>query len=141
MKIRRASPADASGLSSLMKELMGVPSSLDALKKTLQSITADSSYHLLVAEQDGCLLGTAMGVLCYDIYRECLPFVVIENVIVSEKSRGLGVGTQLFSALEEWAEKNQASYCMLVSGNERTGAHRFYAALGYQQMFGFRKYL
>ena len=141
MKIRKASPTDAAGLSLLMEELMGTPSDLSALAESLEHISANPAYLLLVAEHCGQLLGTAMGVLCYDIYKNCLPFVVIENVMVSKNSRGLGIGTQLFSNLEQWARKSNASYCMLVSGNERTGAHRFYAAHGYQQMFGFRKYL
>ena len=141
MKIRKASLEDASGLSSLMEELMGLPSNIAALQHTLKQMISNPAYLLLVAEQDGQLIGTVMGILCYDIYKDCRPFVTIENVIVSQKSRGLGVGKQLFFALEEWAGQQNAAYLMLVSGNERTGAHQFYQTLGYEEQKGFRKYL
>lgn len=141
MKIRKASPTDTAGLSSLMEELMGVPSDLSALAESLEHISSNPAYLLLVAEQDGQLIGTVMGILCYDIYKDCRPFVTIENVIVSQKSRGLGVGKQLFFALEEWAGQQNAAYLMLVSGNERTGAHQFYQTLGYEEKKGFRKHL
>jgi Predicted acetyltransferase len=48
-----------------------------------------------------------------------------------ESTRRQGVGAKLLHAVEEWAKSTGAAGVRLVSGYSRTGAHRFYEALGY----------
>ena len=65
----------------------------------------------------------------------------VENVVTDEKYRGKGIGRGMFEAIETWGREKECHYCILVSGLQRTGAHKFYDAIGYSEVKGFKKYL
>lgn len=95
---------------------------------------------VLAAREDGRMIGTAMGILCPSLLFGGKPFLVIEDVIVTEKCRGRGVGRALLDALDELALENGCSYAILVSSGFRAGAHAFYQKLGFtDDVRGFRK--
>ena len=59
-----------------------------------------------------------------------------------EAYQGKGVGRRMFQEVERWAKEEwDCHYEILVSGNQRTGAHQFYRALGFDEVKGFKKYL
>lgn len=143
VKIREAVRQDLKGLSNLFKQLMGNESNLEQMKLTFDKMQNDESYILLIAEYEGKVVGTVMGILCYDLVERCRPFMVVENVIIDETSRGLGIGKLLMNALEEKARMNDVTYMMLISAAKRLEAHKFYEAIGYEKdtVVGFKKYL
>ena len=47
----------------------------------------------------------------------------------------------MFEFIENWGREKECHYCILVSGMNRTGAHKFYDAIGYSEVKGFKKYL
>ena len=47
----------------------------------------------------------------------------------------------MFAFIEDWGREKECHYCILVSGLNRTGAHKFYDAIGYSEVKGFKKYL
>ena len=53
-------------------------------------------------------------------------------MVVSENSRGDGVGRKLVEKLESWFRKNNCLRFEVTSGDHRIGAHRFYEGFGYQ---------
>ena len=61
--------------------------------------------------------------------------VWVEEVMVDAAARGQGVGRQLMTAAESWAEDSGAAYVSLAS--RRSGA--FYDALGYEDSATFYK--
>ena len=68
------------------------------MKAIFKKIASDDSYYLLVARDDeNRATGTAMGVLCNDLSGLCDPFMLVENVIVSEERRGSGGGKMLMA--------------------------------------------
>ncbi len=141
--IDRIAEDDSDVLASLLEELSGYPTNPPLMRNELRSIMADPAYILLGARNESILAGTAMGIVCRDLIGECRPFLVVENVIISEQHRGKGVGKALIRALEREAEERGCLYISIVSGRERTGAHRFYESLGYppDAARGFRKFL
>jgi ribosomal protein S18 acetylase RimI-like enzyme len=76
-------------------------------------------------------VGSLTGIVCHDLIGRCIPFMVIENVIVSKKSRRQGVGKRLMQEIEKIARASECRYIMLVSAVTREQAPVFYHSLGY----------
>ena len=125
----------------LYKELippqMQFNASLERCLNTYNTMQEEDCNFLAVAKEDGEIVGSALGVCC-----QCLvnPFLVVEDVIVRGDQRGKGVGRMLMDALDEFAKEKGCTYAFLVSSDYRTGAHKFYESVGYQDgVVGFRK--
>ena len=138
--VRRAVPQDSERLAELYSELITRPTDVDALRRRLES---DVPAILLVAETSGHdLVGTGYGVICPDTVGGCHPFMVVDNVVVHHAYRRRGIAHLLMTELETLAREAGCSLILLVSGAERTAAHRLYERLGYSvPVRGFRKYL
>lgn len=130
-------------LSDLYVELVERRSDPDKLKQVFKQIEGDSRYIVLGAFVDGELLGSVMGIECYDLIGDCRPFMVIENVVVSARARRQGLGRKLMTAMEEKARERNCLYMILVSGERRKEAHIFYDSLGFrdEKVEGYRKHL
>lgn len=141
---RKANVGDVPALDILMSELMSDlfgKNNRARMEQVVAEMQQDARYYLAVACEGEQVVGTAMGVLCHDLCGECRPFMVIENVIVSQVYRGKGVGRGLLQELERWGRAQGCTYIDLVSSAFRTQAHRFYEAMGYSSEGGFRKSL
>jgi GNAT superfamily N-acetyltransferase len=141
---RKANVGDVPALDILMSELMSDlfgKNNRARMEQVVAEMQQDARYYLAVACEGEQVVGTAMGVLCHDLCGECRPFMVIENVIVSQACRGKGVGRGLLQELERWGCAQGCTYIDLVSSAFRTQAHRFYEAMGYSREGGFRKNL
>lgn len=131
------------GIPELIKlyyELVPVKNAVDILQKKYQEILRNNDYIILVAKDNGTVVGTAMGICCKTLVFEDENFLVIEDVIVSEKFRGRGIGRKLFEALDCFALEKNCAYSILVSSDFRLGAHAFYEKIGFTDgVKGFRK--
>ena len=142
MKAEPARLSDAPHLRRLMEQLEGAPCQEPAFSQTLRQILGRPEYTLaVVRDETGEAIATAMGILCLDLVGEARPFMLIENVVVDERHRGGGAGRRVMAYLEDVARQHHCCYTMLVSGSQRTGAHRFYERLGYppDRARGFKK--
>jgi GNAT superfamily N-acetyltransferase len=136
--------ADLKQLAGLSRELCGREANMTCLKDSLAKILGNPDYILIGAKDDQQrLIGSVMGIVCSDIVGDCRPFVVLENLIVSEKARGLGIGKMLVNYIEERARERNCYYIMFTSLAKRKQAHRFYESIGYAKgvVEGFKKYL
>ena len=84
-----------------------------------------------------------MGVICEEIYGDCRPFMVLENMIVDEKYRNQGVGKALIFELEKVAADKNCTQIILVTESNRIDACEFYESVGYNpdSHKGFKKKL
>ncbi|MCM3629582.1 GNAT family N-acetyltransferase [Paenibacillus glycanilyticus] len=140
--LREAGLSDLQDLAWLFEELMEVPSNIEVMSRQLQKVTEDNHYFLAAACDGDKVIGTAMGIECYDLVGDCHPFLVVENVVVSPDYRGQGIGKMLMQKLEQFAEERGCSYIIFVSSGYREKAHQFYRALGYSSdNQGFKKKL
>lgn len=140
--IVKAQCEDLSGLALLLPQLINKESHPDEMKNIFNLIDSDHRYLLLVAkDSQNKVLGTAMGILCYDLVGSCRPFMLIENVVVDSRFRSQGIGRILMSSLESFARESQCTYIVLFSGSERKEAHQFYESLGFSidKVKGFKK--
>lgn len=143
MQVEYARPEDAAALVPLMDQLVDTPAEVSLVEQTLVRILADPAYHLLVARENEQILGTMMGILCYDLTGRCDPFMVVENVITAASARGKGISRALMDELERIARAHHCTCMMLCSGQERTGAHEAYRRMGFSDTItkGFKKML
>ena len=137
MIIKQAELTDVPELLTLYQELLPFEMTLVEAKQTTAKMIRDETYFLAVAKENQEIVGTALGICCQTV---TVPFLVIEDVIVKEETRGKGVGRQLMMALDDFATKNNCAYAVLVSSGYRKAAHQFYESVGFtEDVRGFRK--
>ena len=143
MKVRRLKADDLEALAGLYKHFWQEESSLEKMQETFKKLEGNPNYILLCAEQQGNLAGSAMGIICDELYGECKPFMVVEDVVVDKDHRRCGIGTSLMRELEKYAAECKCSYIIFVTESERKEAHLFYESLGYKTdaYKGFKKKL
>ena len=144
LKLRKAQEKDLDGLDQVMLVISDAAGERETVKRLLKKIDADPQKYLLVAEdlETGTICGSLFGVVFEDICDSCRPILLVENVAVLESFQGNGVGRAMFQEIERWAKEEwDCHYEILASGLNRTGAHKFYAALGFDEVKGFKKYL
>ncbi|MBK1815665.1 GNAT family N-acetyltransferase [Luteolibacter yonseiensis] len=139
--IRQATAEDAAAVEALYRELISDPLIHVSRSHVGKLFLSDTSF-LLVAELDGIVRGTALLNLCQDAMYRAQPFGVVENVVVSEKARGHGIGRQLLTHVEHLAITRDCTKLMLLSSATRTSAHAFFRRCGFtgDTKLGFVKY-
>jgi len=142
ISIRSVKVQDSHDLSELFQDFINRDSNILAMESNIETILKNPNYHVAVACDENKVIGTAMGILCYDLVGECNPFMVVENVVVSPVYQGKGIGKSLMRSIEEFGIMNGASYVILVSESKRTDSLKFYESLGYTvDQRGFKKRL
>lgn len=138
MVIERLNMEHLDQVVALQQTLADFELSPEEAKARYEYILNDPDYVLLVAREDSEILGTATGICCRAL---SMPFLVIEDVVVKESTRGQGVGAKLMTALDGFAQEKDCAYAMLVSSGFRKEAHRFYEKQGFtEDVRGFRKW-
>lgn len=134
---------DLEDLAKLYEQFWGDKSNIEKMDKTFSRMEKNGNYILLGLKIDYNLAGSVMGVICEELYGECQPFMVVEDVIVDKNYRRKGVGRMLMQKLEEIARERNCANIIFVTEAEREDAHHFYSSLGYklEGYKGFKKTL
>jgi len=139
--IRRAGAADAESIGILYNELntLSVPS---VLPERIATIANSEHTHLLVCEDGGNVIATALVCLCQDVMFDSQPFALIENVVVSADYKREGIGKSMMDYIEAFCVEQDCSKIMLQTSSKNRDARDFYTALGYDPdaKIGFIKY-
>ena len=117
---------------------------LTKLEVVLTKIISNPDYILVGAKDEtGKLVGSVMGITCFYTVGECRSFMVLENLIVRENCRRLGIGKKLVEYIEAQAREKNCYFIMLMSLIKRKQAHQFYENLGYLANIAksYKKYL
>ncbi len=142
MKIRELNETDLVQLAELYYQFWGDNSDVEKMKSQLQVIKTENNHIILVCENNGNIVGSVMGIVCRELYGECRPFLVIENMIVDRKYRQQGVGTRLLEYLEERAKERGCTQMILVTEKNRIDACGFYENFGFStNTTGYKKRL
>lgn len=142
LMFRKPGPEDLEALDKVMAVISDKPGDLKKMAPLVERINNDPEKYLLAVfdKETGVLCGSLLGVVFEDICGDCRPILLVENVAVLEDYQGQGVGRAMFQEIERWGREKDCHYEILVSGMQRTGAHKFYAALGFDEVKGFKKY-
>ena len=141
VNIRRASHRDAAAIQRLYAQLVSNPA-VAVSAEQLAKLAVSEHHMVLVAEQAGQVCGTALLSLCEDVMFGAKPFGVVENVVVDQAARSLGVGAVLLREIEARCKQARCSKIMLLSAAQRVDAHRFFERQGFVggAKVGFVKY-
>ena len=131
IKIRKIKAEDLKSLADLYKGFWNENASLPKMKKAFNKISKNPNYIILTAYDKDRLIGTLMAVICDELYGNCNPFAVIEDVIVNENYRRQRVGSALMKAAETALRKRNCKNILLITDSNRIPAQRFYESLGY----------
>lgn len=138
--VRKCKLKDAAAIAELNRLETGYEYPAEATEDKLKKLLSDSSCLILVAENDGRVVGYVHA----EGY-ELLYFPTMVNIMgiaVSSDCRRMGVGKALMAGVEKWADEIGAEAVRLVSGAERKTAHKFYENIGFtpgKTQINFRK--
>ncbi|MGD0780879.1 MAG: GNAT family N-acetyltransferase [Dehalococcoidales bacterium] len=144
--IRPATGKDIPRLLELYQQLSMSPGSYQKApiadcKKVLAAASKVPGYSLLVAEENGEVIGTTVLAILPGFAHGTAPFAVIEYVVVDEKKRSQGIGKLLMEYCKDLAKKAGCYKIMLTSDKRRERAHKFYESIGFEASAeGFRLY-
>ncbi len=137
--IREAAEPDIPRILELYRQLSlgsvneDTPPDLDGSRAMFRDMDAQPGYHVLVAEEDGVVLGTITLVILPGFAHHNRRWSVIEYVVVDEAYRSRGIGQQLMDHAAQIAQEEGCYKIMLCSNKKRPDAHRFYKRIGYEQ--------
>ena len=96
-----------------------------------EAIDADPRNELIVAEQDGAVVGTCQLTFIPSLSRRGAERMTIEAVRVRTDLRGRGVGRAMMAWALDRARERGCGLAQLTTDKRRTDAQRFYVSLGF----------
>ncbi|MGA5807218.1 GNAT family N-acetyltransferase [Streptomyces cellulosae] len=107
------------------------PDDLAPYLTALERLRADPNQHLVVAVQDGRIVGTLQLTIIPGLSRRGATRSLIEAVRIHADARGGGLGGRLIEWAIDTSRREGCQLVQLTSDNTRTDAHRFYERLGF----------
>ena len=101
------------------------------LRDVFDHIRVTDGLRLLVLELDGLMVATTYLNVLPNLTRGGSPYAVIENVVVDESWRGLGVGKTLMAHTLDAAWAAGCYKAMLLTGSMQESTHAFYRSCGF----------
>jgi GNAT superfamily N-acetyltransferase len=128
---REARADDLDGLMRLYQQLNpGDSLVVDESAVTFQRIVKSAGLSIFVLELDGAVVATTYLNVIPNLTRSASPYAVIENVVVEESLRGMGIGKQIMQHTLQAAWDAGCYKAMLMTGSGNPGTHAFYLACG-----------
>ncbi|MEU4554212.1 GNAT family N-acetyltransferase [Micromonospora violae] len=103
----------------------------DAYERAFAAIDADPRNQLIVAEQDGDLVGCLQITYIPGLGRHGAERSLIESVRIRSDRRGQGLGRDLMTWAIDQARERGCALVQLTTDKTREDAHRFYLGLGF----------
>ena len=109
-----------------------VPEASDAdFWKAFEAIDADPRNELIVADDEGEIVGTCQLTFTPSLSRRATERMTIEAVRVRADRRSAGVGRAMMLWALDIARERGCGLVQLTTDKRRTAAQRFYASLGF----------
>jgi GNAT superfamily N-acetyltransferase len=136
MFIRLASSDDAPALASLLGEL-GYPSEADSVRARMARVLGAKGDKATdtVFVATGPNARDVLGMLAlhqFPALHDDAPLALITALVVAERARGSGVGSQLVDRASETARRWGCTRLMVTTHVRRADAHAFYEHIGFE---------
>lgn len=144
LEIRGATAEDFPEILGLLSQMHDEPemAQVDGLKATFREMLASPSRVLLLAIQDGVVMGILDLFAVANLTRGGRPWAGIENLVVDADYRHQGIGSALVDVAIKLAQKLNCYKVQLVSHERRGKAHDLYRRAGFDvPVHGYRRYL
>jgi GNAT superfamily N-acetyltransferase len=142
--VRMATEPDVPRILELYEELTEERHHLspDYLQRVFAEILSMPGHELLIADEDGVVIGTLVLLVVPNLSHGALPWAIIENMVVDSRYRRRGIGRLLMEYAINQARQSGCYKVQLLSNVKRHEAHQFYRSLGFEtSAHGFRLYL
>ncbi len=120
---------DAGCLSDLLGQL-GYPTAVVELPDRLSAFAKFPKALALVAAIGEDVIGLVTSHIFPSIHAT-KPIALITSLVVSDKHRDKGIGSELVARAELWAAAEGAERVSVASGLQRVATHQFYERRGY----------
>lgn len=131
MHIRIMVKEDIPDLAVLYKQFWNEDSKIRVMESKFVELRENHNYIFISALEGNHLIGSVSGIICEELYGECKPFLVIENLIVDHEYRRKGIGNALMTEIEQIAIKNDCYQIFVITNNDRPDAIAFYESIGF----------
>ena len=84
MIVRSLEARDLPQLALLYEQFWGEKSHPEKMARQLKELERRDTHIVLGAVEGDTLLGSVMGIVCEELYGDCRPFLVVENMIVDK---------------------------------------------------------
>jgi GNAT superfamily N-acetyltransferase len=139
--VRQAAPDDLDSIVMVLGELQ-IPPTTVADTDAWNAMLGQNGRTILIAEREGDPVGTADLWIAPTLLHGAVPRAFVNYVAVLSSARRNGVGRALMQDAHRRAVEAGCRDVLLMSGDHRPDAHRFYDALGYERCaVGFRMML
>src|SRR5215212_3250120 len=102
-----------------------------AYRLAFEQIESDPNHELIVAEQDGDVIGTLHLMFLPSISFQGGLRAQVESVRVDKRFQSQGIGSAMMKWAMERAKQRGAHIVQLTTHKTRVDAHRFYERLGF----------
>jgi len=138
--IRLAAEGDITRIVDLYRELTittskvehGHSPSLADYQLVFAEIRVDPRQKLLVVVEQGEVAGTIVLLVVPNLSHNGTPWAFLENLIVTERHRGRGLGRMLLEHAVGLARKSGCHMVELCSDVRRKEAHKLYNSIGFE---------
>jgi ribosomal protein S18 acetylase RimI-like enzyme len=146
LELRPAVAADSDSLLHLLEQLFTIEQDFavnpDKQRRGLALLLQSDAAYVAVAELAGEVVGMATLQIVIST-AEGARAGLVEDVVVSAKHRGLGIGRSLLTHLTEWAAENDLTRLQLLADQDNQPALDFYTKQNWlrTRLLAFRKSL
>ena len=130
--IRSIKTEDAAAIEQISKTALGHETTSSHIEQRIKELSEDPCYHIVVYEDDsthqvlGFIQAERYGLLYGDDGWNVIALAV------SPDAQRRGIGKKLLASLEDEAARRGQTFIRLNCNTVRTGAHEFYAHMGYE---------
>lgn len=103
----------------------------DADPEEVLAWTADEEYHLFGGFVEGELVGVAGVLLNQHLHHSRHAWLY--DLVVNERQRTQGYGTELVEFVEKWADESGCEYVALASPLAKKETHQYYESQNYEK--------
>jgi GNAT superfamily N-acetyltransferase len=130
---RLAQLNDLASLLALYQELrpQDQPLRPDNAQRALQRLLDNPAIRLVVSAVDEQPIATCMLAMVPGLVHQAQPFGIIEHVVTAQSHRGQGIALAMLEYTLQLAWRKRCYKVMLLSGQQRTGAHQLYLRAGF----------
>ena len=132
MDVTKATANDQDAILNLQTQIYRVDKKSEGAEEALKKQLADQTCDVLVAKENNQVVATAT--LYYiEVAIRNKPYALLEGLVVDEKHRGHGVGSDFFKKCIEVAREKGCYKMIFTSGTDRVDAHKFYEKSGFKR--------
>lgn len=130
MKIKKCTIDNIEAIYSLICELEETKFDYSDFKKILEYKISDNRNYLIISEENGIALGFLSLNTDYKLHHK-KKVATVDELIVTSKFQGRGVGTELINNAIEYSKKCDCEVIELTSNIKINKAHEFYIKNGF----------